>query len=107
MSRATSISTLVVDNYAAHKHPKIRAWLAEKTPLQPAFHADLFVMAQSGRTLVRSDNPTPDPARIALSVRKDLVAKIQVFVKAYNAKATPSSGPPQASKSSTRSNVYM
>jgi hypothetical protein len=45
-------------------------------------------MAQSGRALVRSDNPRPDPARTFIRA-KDLIAKIQVFVKAYNAKAIP------------------
>ena len=41
---------LIADNYATHKHPKVRAWLA--SALQDALHADVFIMAQSGRALL-------------------------------------------------------
>ena len=45
---------LVADNYATHKHPKVRTWLAQR----PRFHmhyTHLLVVAESGGTLVRSD----------------------------------------------------
>ncbi len=33
---------LIVDNYATHKHPKVRTWLGATSPLSHALHADLF-----------------------------------------------------------------
>ena len=43
---------IVMDNYATHKTPKIKAWLARR-PLSCALHPDFGVMDQSGRALVR------------------------------------------------------
>jgi hypothetical protein len=43
---------IVMDNYATHKTPKIKAWLARR----PHYHVhftDFRIMDQSGRTLVR------------------------------------------------------
>ena len=44
---------LVMDNYGTHKHPKVRAWFARRPSISRPLHADLRVMAQPGRTLVR------------------------------------------------------
>jgi len=47
---------IVMDNYATHKTPKIKAWLARRplTIMSPyVFTADFRVMDQSGRALVR------------------------------------------------------
>ena len=53
---------LIVDNYATHKHPKVRTWLAQR----PRFHMQytlLFVVPESGGTLMRSDYAASDSAR--------------------------------------------
>ena len=39
---------LVVDNYATHKHPKVRAWLARRPRFHLALHPDLCLLAQPG-----------------------------------------------------------
>jgi hypothetical protein len=44
---------IVMDNYATHKTPKIKAWLARRPHLSCPLHADFGVMDQSGRALVR------------------------------------------------------
>ncbi len=44
---------IVMDNYATHKVPKIKAWLARRPHYHVHFTPDFGVMDQSGRTLVR------------------------------------------------------
>ena len=34
------------------------------TPVHPAFHADLRILDEPGRALVRADHAAPDPARL-------------------------------------------
>ena len=47
----------IVDNYATHKHPKVKEWLARHPrwtfPLRP----DLVLVAQRGRRLLRQAHP--------------------------------------------------
>jgi putative transposase len=50
----------ICDNYATHSHPKIKAWLAA---LAHALHPDLQFLAQSGRTLLRTDHRQGHSAR--------------------------------------------
>jgi putative transposase len=79
---------LVVDNYAAHKHPKIRAWLAER----PRFNLHFTPTYSSWLNQVERWFALITQRQIrrgSFISAKDLVAKIQIFVKAYNAKATP------------------
>ena len=45
---------LIVDNYATHKHPKVRTWLAQRPRYHMHHTPHLFLLAQPGRTLVRS-----------------------------------------------------
>ncbi len=54
---------LVVDNYATHKHPSVQAWLAEEPADHDALHADLGVLAEHGRDLLRDHHPAGDPPR--------------------------------------------
>ena len=78
----------MVDNYAAHKHPKIRAWLAER----PRFNLHFTPTYSSWLNQVERWFALITQRQIrrgSFISAKDLVAKIQVFVKAYNAKATP------------------
>ena len=60
---------LVVDNYCTHKHAKVRAWLAARpvrsaAPHPRPLHADLRLVAEPGRALVRDHHPARDPARL-------------------------------------------
>ena len=54
---------LVVDNYATHKHPKVKAWLKRHPPLPPSLHPDIGLLDQSGRTLLRPDHRRRHPPR--------------------------------------------
>jgi transposase len=48
---------MVLDNYGTHKHPEVKKWLAVRAALSRAFHSDQFLLAESGRALVRRDYP--------------------------------------------------
>lgn len=50
---------LVMDNYATHKTPKVKAWLARR----PHWHAHLGQLAEPDRALVRRTDPQANPAR--------------------------------------------
>jgi len=39
---------VILDNYATHKHPKVKAWLQPASPLPSALHPDLGLLAESG-----------------------------------------------------------
>ena len=51
---------IIMDNYATHKTAAITAWL---TALSCAFHANIRLLDQPGRTLVRRTHPQEAPAR--------------------------------------------
>lgn len=79
---------LVVDNYATHKHAKIRRWLAAR----PRFHVHYTPTYASWLNQVEIwFNIITQRAIRRGSFRsvKDLVARIDSFVKSYNAKSTP------------------
>jgi transposase len=50
---------LIVDNYATHKYPKVRAWLER----HPRFHSDLGFLAQRGRRVLCQVEPAAAQAR--------------------------------------------
>ena len=54
---------LVVDNYATHKHPVVRAWLARNPRGHAALHPDLGVLAQPRRGLLLDHHPPGHPPR--------------------------------------------
>ena len=54
---------VVLDNYATHKHPKVRAWLERHEPLDLPLHPDLGIMAECRRGLLRQAHPAAPPAR--------------------------------------------
>ncbi len=54
----------ILDNYARHKHPKVKAWLASPAALAHALHPDLQLLAQSGRALLRADHRQGHPPRL-------------------------------------------
>jgi hypothetical protein len=50
---------LVVDNYAIHKHAKVKTWLKR----HPRFHPNIGLLDQSGRPLLRLDHQRRHPPR--------------------------------------------
>ena len=54
---------LILDNYATHKHDKVKALARQAPALSLALHPDLGVMAQSRRALLRLDHPRAHPLR--------------------------------------------
>ena len=44
----------IVDNYATHKHPKVRAWLARPSSMDLSLRAVLRQLAQRSRGLLRN-----------------------------------------------------
>jgi len=51
----------ILDNYAAHKHANVEAWL-EKTPARALpLHPDLVLLAQPRRAALRRAHRAPDP----------------------------------------------
>ncbi|MGH7073052.1 MAG: IS630 family transposase [Stellaceae bacterium] len=79
---------LVVDNYATHKHPKVRAWLAARSRFHIHFtptYASWLNQVERWFALLTQRQIR----RASFVSAKDLVAKITTFVDAYNAKCTP------------------
>jgi hypothetical protein len=54
---------VVLDNYATHKHPKVRDWLATPSSRQLPLHADLVLLGQRRRRLVCQAHPATAQAR--------------------------------------------
>ena len=79
---------LVLDNYATHKHARVKRWLAAR----PRFHLHFTPTYSSWLNQVeRWFGLLSQRALVRGSFRgvPDLVGRIQAFVDAYNASATP------------------
>jgi len=79
---------LVIDNYATHKHPKVRGWLAAR----PRYHVHFTPTSASWMNQVEIwFNIITQQAirRGTFKSVKELVAKIQQFVDRYNKDSTP------------------
>ena len=79
---------LIIDNYATHKHPKVRAWLAAR----PRFHVHYTPTYSSWLNQVERWFALLTQRQIRRSSAisaQDLVKKIQTFISAYNANARP------------------
>jgi putative transposase len=79
---------LIVDNYSAHKHPKVRTWIAAR----PRFHVHFTPTYASWLNQVErwfALLTQRQIRRASFVSAKDLIAKIEIFVKAYNAKSRP------------------
>lgn len=79
---------LVVDNYAAHKHPKVRAWLAARSRFQVHYtptYASWLNQVERWFALLTQRYIR----RGSFVSAKDLIAKIDTFVQTYNARAHP------------------
>ena len=53
---------LIQDNYATHKHPKVKAWLARHPRFKIPLHADLVVLDEPRRALLRRPDRGRDPS---------------------------------------------
>jgi putative transposase len=79
---------LVVDNYATHKHPKVRAWLAAR----PRFHTHYTPTYASWLNQVErwfAILTSREIRRGSFASAKDLITRISAFVAAYNACSRP------------------
>ena len=79
---------LIVDNYATHKHEKVRRWLAAR----PRYHLHYTPTYSSWLNQVEIwFNIITQRAirRGTFRSVKELVAKIEIFVAQYNAKSKP------------------
>jgi putative transposase len=79
---------LIVDNYATHKHPKVKAWLAKR----PRYHVHYTPTYASWINQVeRWFGIITQKAirRGTFSSVKELIAKINAFVDRYNAQTRP------------------
>jgi len=79
---------LVVDNYATHKHPKVRAWLAARPRFHPHFtptYASWLNQVERWFAILTSR----EIRRGSFASAKDLVARITAFVTAYNTHPRP------------------
>jgi len=87
---STSISSSTTT--VPHKHPVVRAWLAEHPRFPPALHADERLVVEPRRALVccvtarRSDGGTFESVR-------QLERAIHRYIKSWNQSPNPSSGP--------------
>ena len=79
---------LIADNYATHKHPKVRAWLARR----PRYHIHYTPTYASWLNQVERWFGIITQMAIrrgSFSNVRELVNKIDLFVEHYNASATP------------------
>lgn len=79
---------LIIDNYTTHKHAKVRAWLAA----HPRYHIHYTPTYASWLNQVERWFALLTQRQIrrgSFVSAKDLVAKIDTFVQAYNGKARP------------------
>jgi transposase len=61
---------VILDNYAAHKHPKVREWLQRHPRFTLPLYANLVFMAQCRRGFLRrADQPPPQTRRVPLARR--------------------------------------
>ena len=78
---------IIMANYASHKTAAIKAWLARR-PLSCAFHANIRLLDQPGRTLVRRTHPQKLRRGVHTSTRQ-LEADIRSFIERHNENPRP------------------
>jgi transposase len=79
---------LILDNYATHKHPKVKAWLAR----HPRFHLHFTPTSASWLNMVERffrDLTTKRLRRGVFHSVPDLVAALDQYLKLYNEEPTP------------------
>ena len=89
----------IADNYATHKHPKVREWLMRHSALDLPLHPHRRIVAQCRRRLFRQ----ADQAE-AQTWRLPSIVELQAAIKRFWLKPTqtraPSAGPGIQTKSS-------
>jgi transposase len=89
----------VLDNYATHKHPEVRKWLAR----HPRWTFDFTPTSASWLNAVEGFFATLTKRRLKRGVFRsvaDLQATINRFLEELNQQSRPSLGPPIPTKSS-------
>lgn len=79
---------LIVDNYATHKHPKVKAWLKK----HPRFHVHFIPTSSSWLNLVERWFREITDKRIrrgTFKSVKQLIAAIEEFIQQHNSSAEP------------------
>ena len=79
---------LILDNYATHKHPKVKAWLAR----HPRFHLHFTPTSASWLNMVERcfrDLTTKRLRRGVFHSVPDLVAALEHYLEIYNEEPTP------------------
>jgi transposase len=92
----------IVDNYAAHKLSQCSAMARTSSAMDAPFHADVGVLAQRGRGLLRDPDKAQAQAR-RLSIRRRPASRDQPLPRSTISNRNPSPGPPTQTKSSPRS----
>ena len=75
---------VVLDNSSTHKTPSIQRWLVPPPALHTPFHADLQLLAESRRALVRRADQQVDQAQRRTTAVRDLVASIRAWITNWN-----------------------
>ena len=79
---------LIVDNYATHKHPKVKAWLARRARYHvhytPTYASWINQVERWFGLITRQAIRRGSFSRV-----KELTCKINAFVEQYNAQASP------------------
>ena len=79
---------LVIDNYCTHKHPKVRAWLAQR----PRFHVHYTPTYASWLNQVErwfGISTRREIRRGSFRSTEELVRRIEAFVASHNARPRP------------------
>ena len=79
---------LILDNYATHKHPKVKAWLAK----HPRFHLHFTPTSASWLNMVERffrDLTTQRLRRGVFRSLPELIEAITAYLRSYNARPTP------------------
>ena len=94
---------LIADNYATHKHPEGEGLARQASALPHALHADLGLLAQPGRALLRPDHRRTHPPRRLQQRRRTRSRHPATTWSITMPTQSPSSGPPPPSTSSKKS----
>ena len=76
----------IVDNDSAHKHSAVADWLADHPALDPPLHADLLLLDERGRGLLREAGQPPAPARRPRFPRGSQGGGRRSFIELHNGK---------------------
>ena len=78
-----------MDNYAAHKHPEVKAWLAANPRIHVHFTPTSRVLDEPGRGLVRHHRTPSHPPRHLRLRHATSTTKIRAFINGWNDRCHP------------------